>query len=75
MSKYRFIVEVDTDTPEHAVQVMSERTGYDEEYDSLVTGKTFDYQITWSIPQDDGYNTLSNACNVFYSNDEPEKGN
>ena len=64
---FTFTVRVTTDTPEHAVQVMSERTGYDEAYDDLAhPGTSFDYQIDWSIPPGDQYDELVEACNVFY---------
>jgi hypothetical protein len=36
--QFKFTVTVETDTQEHADQVMGERTGYDEDYG-------FDYQI------------------------------
>ena len=40
MATYRYVVIVETDTEEHAGQVMAERIGPDEDYG-------FDYTIDW----------------------------
>lgn len=52
---YSYLVTVDTDTQEHADQVMAERTDYDEQYEDE-DGVEFDYQfidvntVMWSAP-------------------------
>lgn len=43
--KYHYIVTVDTDTVEHAEQVMAERLDYDEQYYDD-EGVAFNYQFT-----------------------------
>jgi hypothetical protein len=42
--RYLFLVEVDTDNKDHAMQVMAERLGYDEQYEDDA-GVQFDYQF------------------------------
>lgn len=46
MTKYRTTVTVDTDTPEHAELVLTERLSYDELYDDEA-GEQFDYTVDW----------------------------
>jgi hypothetical protein len=41
---YTYVVRVQTDSAEHAAQVMSERLGYDEQYEDE-DGVEFDYRI------------------------------
>jgi 2-oxo-4-hydroxy-4-carboxy--5-ureidoimidazoline (OHCU) decarboxylase len=42
--RYQFIVEIDADNKDHAMQVMAERLGYDEQYEDDA-GVEFAYQI------------------------------
>lgn len=69
MTRYIFNVAVDTDTPEHAVQVISERTGYDEQYEDPA-GVKFDYRIDWVIPSGDQHDELRDACDIFYLSED-----
>ena len=68
MTRYVFNVQVDAENPEHAVRVMCERTGYDEQYEDR-HGNEFDYSISWSIPQGEQYDELTEACGIFYLED------
>lgn len=58
MPKYRFVVEVDTDTQAHAERVMAERCDFDDPYYELdgewygdvfpEGATTFEYTIEWT---------------------------
>lgn len=53
---YPFLVVVTTDSEEHALQVMAERTSFDEEYNDD-DGETFEYSIDWidtELPENEG---------------------
>lgn len=65
MTRYVFNVQVDAESPEHAVRVMCERTDYDEQYEDR-HGNKFDYGISWSVPLGDQYDELMQACDIFY---------
>lgn len=71
-TRYRFTVTVTTDTPERALRVMSERTGYDEQYEDH-QGVEFDYTIDWSIPPGDQYDELARATNAAFYGDEDDE--
>lgn len=48
MSTYRFMVEVETDTAEHAALVMRERLTYDEVLEDD-DGEEFEYTIDYAL--------------------------
>ena len=45
--KFRYIVEIDTDTQEHADEVMAERIGYDEDLGFEYTIDMVEDKPTW----------------------------
>lgn len=56
MAEFQFITTVKTDTLDHAMTVMCERTGYDEQYEDE-DGVEFAYSLSFNvhapIPEDD----------------------
>jgi hypothetical protein len=50
MAEFEFVVRVECDTYAHALQVLSERTGYDEQYEDE-RGVLFDYSISFATPK------------------------
>jgi hypothetical protein len=49
MTRYRYVVELETDSLQHADQVMAERLFYDEQYEDD-QGEPFDYQFqSWAL--------------------------
>lgn len=64
-TRYTFHVHVSAESPEHAVRVMAERTGHDEQYDDR-HGNPFDYEIGWVIPSGPQHDELVKACDIFY---------
>lgn len=47
VSRYQYVVTVETDTQEHAEQVMAERLEHDEQYTDAA-GVEFDYRLPYA---------------------------
>jgi hypothetical protein len=59
MKRFQYVVTVETDTEEHADQVMGERLGFDEEYTDEA-GVEFDYSLPYQQRESCA------ACNSWY---------
>jgi len=59
MKRFQFVVTVETDTEDHAYQVMGERLGYDEQYEDEA-GIEFDYSLPYVAREGCA------ACNSWY---------
>lgn len=45
MTKFTYTLVIECDTEDQAMTVISERLGYDEQYDDPATGEPFDYRV------------------------------